>query len=127
MHLPKVGVGVSVACDTLVALGANNGLDLTVDEVVERLDVLPHQAPHLSLSTAGQQCHDRYWIVVRESAEAGLKLSIGVSRSAGVVISRLEFRSLTICSGGTVRYSEPFKSNNSNVNCYVQDMISAYD
>lgn len=58
MHVPEVGVGVSVAGDTLVAFGANNGLDLTVDEVVERLDVLPHQAPHLSVSTAGQQCHD---------------------------------------------------------------------
>jgi hypothetical protein len=44
---PEVEVGVAVAGDLLVALGAHDLLDLLVDEVVEGVDVLAHQAPDL--------------------------------------------------------------------------------
>jgi hypothetical protein len=44
---PEEPVGVGVAGDFLVALGAHDLLDLRVDEVVEAVDVLPHQAAHL--------------------------------------------------------------------------------
>ena len=40
-------VGISVACDLLIALGMHNLFDLMVDEVVEGVDVLLHQPPHL--------------------------------------------------------------------------------
>ena len=45
--LLEVEVRVSIAGDLLIALGMHNLLDLVVDEVVERVDVLLHQAPHL--------------------------------------------------------------------------------
>ena len=49
--LLEVEVGVSVAGDLLVALGMHDLLDLVVDEVVEGVDVLLHQAPHLCQSS----------------------------------------------------------------------------
>ena len=45
--VPQVKVGVRVARHLLVRLGVDDFLNLLVDEVVERVDVLPHQAAHL--------------------------------------------------------------------------------
>ncbi len=69
---PEVEVGVAVAGDLLVALGAHNLLDLLVDEVVEGVDVLAHQAPDLRVPVhpassdipgyeCGEVCATRAW------------------------------------------------------------------
>ena len=49
---PEEEVGVSVACDLFIALSMHNLLDLMVDEVVEGVDVLLHQPPHLQHAVA---------------------------------------------------------------------------
>ncbi len=56
---PEVEVGVRVTDNALVALGAYDFLDLVVNEVVEGVNVLPHQAAHF------EKCRQQLELVLR--------------------------------------------------------------